>query len=944
MIRTLITISLFLFSISFESQMAAQATTQQPVRKLTPNSSQWALLIGVSDYPDAINDLRFPGADARSIKELLISSAGFAEDHVRLLTDDGVGEAKATKQNIFSAIDQYLAPRVQSGHEIIIFIAGHGVVRGLGTEARSYYLPVDVDAQTKESLERTAVDMEELSRKLSMLKASQFTVFYDACREDPYPGRGLKGNALTDVTARILTTVSTRLPQPRMEPPTSVIFYACQVGERAFENPRLQHGVFTYYILRGLRELANSPDGRVEAGQLAGYLSENVRLWIREAKIPFEQNPTMVATDVRGPVLVARVTPLSAKVPEPATPAGVLINTFPEGATLSINGQQTGRGPIQKDLPPNQYTVRAELPGFQPAETRVNVITGYRQEITITLRPLAADSNYEKGIQFEKQQLLPQAIAFYQQALLEDSNSMAAYERLAQAYVRTGRYREAVNLLTVASLKFPSNALILARRSRANSALRAGEDDLATSPAPSTPQSNETSGETSGEAPGKGGKKSKKSKKKDEVANSADETQSGKGGKKSKKSKKSKKKDEEAGAQPPISQSFAPQSGAPQSDEGSGKKSKKSKSGKESKKSKNDSTDETRGRSLTVVAPVEAQQQGAGLAAGAGDAIRDAELAVQNNDRLAEAHLALGFALLAEGTDYDRALTAFIQASTIAPEDPEAYFGAGYVYRLKQQCQQAVPQLKRAIELRPNYYQAQREMAYCYHALGATDQAIRQYVVTISYRAATSDSSEMAANNLALGALYRKKGDEIGGAQGEEYRKAGKACEDDAREYEPGLKGAVKKLALAGVLQSVGENAPPEIRNLPGMFNIPKGVNAPTGYAVPCPCAPNESKGKESKKTKFREPKENKGPSISIGIPIGIPIGPGPRRPPRGDRPPSNTNPPPRGDKPPSNTNPPRGDKPPSDTRTPPKLPPRPPIRVAPRRPIPRPTQGPVIK
>jgi hypothetical protein len=220
-------------------------------------------------------------------------------------------------------------------------------------------------------------------------------------------------------------------------------------------------------------------------------------------------------------------------------------------------------------------------------------------------------------------------------------------------------------------------------------------------------------------------------------------------------------------------------------------------------------------------------------------------------------------------------------------------------------------------------------MAYCYHALGATDQAIRQYVVSISYRAATSDSSEMAANYLALGALYRKKGDEIGGAEGEEYRKAGKACEDDAREYEPGLRGAVKKLALAGVLQSVGENAPPEIRNLPGMFNIPKGVNTPIGSAVPCPCASKESKSKEPKKSKLKEPKENNGPSISIGIPIPIPIGP--RRPPRGVRPPPNTNPPPRGDKPPSNTG------------TPPKSPPRPPIRE-PRRQIPRQPQGPVIK
>ena len=54
--------------------------------------------------------------------------------------------------------------------------------------------------------------------------------------------------------------------------------------------------------------------------------------------------------------------------------------------------------------------MRAELPGFQPSETRVNVIAGYRQEITINLQASARNSNYEKGIQFERQQLLPQAI------------------------------------------------------------------------------------------------------------------------------------------------------------------------------------------------------------------------------------------------------------------------------------------------------------------------------------------------------------------------------------------------------------------------------------------------------------------------------------------------------------------------------------------------------
>src|SRR5688572_19881889 len=357
--RKLIIISLFILGLSLSFAGKPSAENTAPARKPGPNTNQWALLIGVGDYPGNTVDLKYPGADARSIKDLLISSAGFAEDHVRLLTDDGAGETRATKQNIFGAIDQYLAPRVQPGHEIIIFLAGHGIADGVGAQAKSYFLSVDTDIQSKETVARTAIDMEELIRKVSALKASQFTLFYDACREDPSPGRGFKGNPLTDVTARILTMVPSSVQQQRTEPATSVVFYACQIGERAFESQQLQHGIFTYYILRGLRELADRPDGRVEAGRLAGYLSENVRKWSLEAKNPFgqNQNPTMVASDVRGPVLVARVLPLSGNVPETTAVSGIRLNTFPEGATISINGQQAGRGPFQKDLPPSQYTV-----------------------------------------------------------------------------------------------------------------------------------------------------------------------------------------------------------------------------------------------------------------------------------------------------------------------------------------------------------------------------------------------------------------------------------------------------------------------------------------------------------------------------------------------------------------------------------------------------------
>jgi tetratricopeptide (TPR) repeat protein len=1030
--RKLIIISLFIIGLSLSSAGKTWEVNSAPASKPLVNPNQWALLIGVGDYPGNTVDLKYPGADASSIKDLLISSAGYAEDHVRLLTDNGAGETRATKQNIFTAIDQYLAPRVQPGHEIIIFLAGHGIVNGVGTEAKSYFLPVDTDIQAKETVARTAVDMEELISKRSALKASQFTLFYDACREDPSPGRGFKGNQLTDVTARILTLVPSREQQQRRDAPTSVVFYACQIGERAFESSQLQHGVFTYYILRGLRELADRPDGRVEAGRLAGYLSENVRKWSQEAKNPFgqNQNPTMVATDVRGPVLVARVLPLSGNVPETTAVSGIRLNTFPEDATISINGQQAGRGPFQKDLPPNQYTVRAESPGFQPSETRINVIAGYRQEITINLQSSAGNSNYEKGIQFERQKLLPQAITAYQQALAEDPNSESVYESLAQVYVKSGRYREAVDLLLVAEQKFPNNALILARRSRAQSAMKLDEADLVASvgqtgetqpdegsgkkskkgkAAKKSKNKNEEAFVSSGsesltpqpeEESGKKSKKGKKSKNKNEQAFVSPESESltpqpeEESGKKSKKGKKSKNKNEQAFAPPPGSQSLAPQSNEASGEE-SGKKSKKSgkkdkgaeaqsgvedqggkdgkksKSGKGGKNSDKESSQEAQasqiqgagiqdadiqGRRLAGPMAPEVQEKGAAKSC---DLVRDAELAIQKDSGLAEAHRALGFALLAVGKDFDRAIASFVLASTLAPEDAEAYFGAGYAYRLNQQSNLAVPQLKKAIELRPDYYEAKRELANCYLSTGATDLAIKQYVVAISYRAATNEASEYAANNLALGALYRKKGDQIGGVQGEEYRLTGKACEDDARKEEPDLRRAVKLLAAAGILKFVAANAPPEIRKLMQEFippdSDPSGLNAktppdakiPTGNltskgAAPTPCncgqtvyvpvpvAPNPEKSPKNKKDKGKKIKPEKddngptfsNPPINFGGSVIIPIGPRRPRPAPSDYPrdyPKNPgrdrnpgrNDYPGGNKPPGRNDYPGGNKPP---------------------------------
>lgn len=789
MFRTLL--ALFLIWFSFLPGSGAHASSAQP-------GNQWALLIGVNDYPGEIQDLRFARDDARALKDLLLSSAGFKAERVRLLTDDSVGAERATRQNILAALSG-LATSVQPNDQIIVFLAGHGVVRGIGPDAKSYFLPVDVNAQDSATLEQTGLDMEDLGRRLSALPASQFTIFVDACREDPFPGRGLKGNTMTDVMARglrIVRRTATTAANVRVEPPTSVIFYACRIGERAYENPQLGHGVFTYYILRGLKELAARPDGRVEAGLLAGYLRDNVRKWAQEmaatSKLPAEQTPTMVATEVRGPVLIARVSPIVGGAPTSNSPGGVTLQTSPEGAILTLNGQTAGSGPLFKELPPGQYTARAVQAGFQPLETKFTVLPGYHQEVVLTLQPLAANGSYDKGVAFEAQQLWPQAIASYEQALREDPNALAAYERLANVYTKNNREAEAIALLTTALQKFPNNATLLARRSRARSAMLAPAiiasavvpppvtPPPVVAPEPSSKKSKDAEeAEPSSKSDKKGGKKNGKKSKADgqtadlsefafaeplsQKKNKQDEAESKSG-------KKKKQKDEEA-AVAPVTQKPAA----------------------------------TPVNTSRTIGPVNA-------ASATLEAVRDAEQAVQAEPNLPAAQLALGFAYLLDPQTQAKALDAFVRASTLAPDDAEAYYGIGFAYRLQQQFQQAIPQLKKAIELRPDYYEAQRELAYCFHGQGDTDQAIRQYQVASGYRAKTKSADEVAANNLALASLYKKKGEQVGGKDGEEYKKASQAYEVEANHYSPSLKGASKVLVGAGVSKLV-ERALPDVFN-----------------------------------------------------------------------------------------------------------------------------------
>ena len=67
-------------------------------------------------------------------------------------------------------------------------------------------------------------------------------------------------------------------------------------------------------------------------------------------------------------------------------PGGISISSVPEGAAVFINGKKRGVTPcVLTDLPAAVYEVRAEKDGYDPVTRKVEIASGYKDEIKLVL-------------------------------------------------------------------------------------------------------------------------------------------------------------------------------------------------------------------------------------------------------------------------------------------------------------------------------------------------------------------------------------------------------------------------------------------------------------------------------------------------------------------------------------------------------------------------------
>jgi len=250
------------------SGYATTSDVDEDIPTLAPgtNSETFAVIIANENYkkvakvPCALND-------GRAFRRYCENVLGIPSENIHYVEDATLGNMTA---------ELNWAMRVAVAYEgdarLIFYYAGHGIPNE--KDGASYLLPVDVAGNDISA----AYSLKSLYKTLGQLNAKSVTLFMDACFSGTKRGAGML------VAARgVALKVKEEAPVGNM-----VVFSAAQGDETAYPYAEKGHGLFTYFLLKKLKETK----GNVELGALGDYLRKEVS---RKAAVVNNkpQNPTV---------------------------------------------------------------------------------------------------------------------------------------------------------------------------------------------------------------------------------------------------------------------------------------------------------------------------------------------------------------------------------------------------------------------------------------------------------------------------------------------------------------------------------------------------------------------------------------------------------------------------------------------------------------------------
>ena len=245
---------------------------------LKKNNNALAIIFGIEDYKN-ISDVSFAHRDARFIKEYFNKTLGVKKSNIHYKTNDDV--SKAEFDLVFSE-GGWLNKRVKVGiTEIYFYYAGHGAPDI--KENKAYLIPYDGDPNYAS---QTGYEIEEIYDNLANLNAKSVTVFLDAC----FTGANRESEMLLANARPLMIEVESPIAKG------ITVFSATGQKEISSAWPEKKHGLFSYYLMKGMQGEADmNNDKKLTIKELGDYINEKVSE--QAGYLDREQTPQMISND-----------------------------------------------------------------------------------------------------------------------------------------------------------------------------------------------------------------------------------------------------------------------------------------------------------------------------------------------------------------------------------------------------------------------------------------------------------------------------------------------------------------------------------------------------------------------------------------------------------------------------------------------------------------------
>ena len=232
-----------------------------------------ALIIGVEHYQN-VPSAEFAENDARVFYDYAANALGIPTDRIKLLVGPD-----ARRLDIQKAVRTWLKPLIATGRsEVFVFFSGHGLASEDGKDL--FLLPFDGDSSL---LVESSVRRKEIIDTIMSAGAASATLFLDTC----YSGGTRGKDTLTALTRPVMITA-----KEQTVPPNVTILAAAANDQLSSSLVPAKHGLFSYFLMKGLEGNAAGPDHIITAERLEQYLMDHVPA--EAAKLGRTQTPQLI--------------------------------------------------------------------------------------------------------------------------------------------------------------------------------------------------------------------------------------------------------------------------------------------------------------------------------------------------------------------------------------------------------------------------------------------------------------------------------------------------------------------------------------------------------------------------------------------------------------------------------------------------------------------------